>query len=376
MKNWEEVFKESLEDYSSSLPEGSLEGFQGKLSSHSRSLSMKWVWWAVPAAACVAMVAVLLYDHRIEESVTGVDTIAQVMEVPEPEVLSPVVPCEREAQDKIAAIPEILVEIPEKIGKIREEIEEIPEEIGEISEEVGETPEEILVVTQDADPEECMVKHEMAPKALDKINVSIPTTGGVIGGVVAGLLVSSRPSELDNSGYMSPSSLIGLGDLSSLANGKLVEYKHFMPVKLGLELRIPLSDRLYVTTGGEYSLYRSSVERFVTGTEMQNVHYLGVPLRLDWSFLKRERVELYTGAGSCVDFCIAASHGDSSVKKDGAIFSVVTVGGALLKLNQHLGLYLEPQLSWTPSSSCMHLETYRTNDPLMFTISSGIRFTL
>lgn len=60
---------------------------------------------------------------------------------------------------------------------------------------------------------------------------------------------------------------------------------HYFPLKLGLSVRIPLAKNLYISTGVDYSLYRSTFTFTLSGEKEQYAHYLGIPVRLDWVFM-------------------------------------------------------------------------------------------
>ena len=114
---------------------------------------------------------------------------------------------------------------------------------------------------------------------------------------------------------------------------------------------------------------------FLTGKEQQYAHYLGIPVRVDWSALKTKHLDLYLGVGLSADRCVHAVSGGSKIWGDKMNFSLLAAGGALVKLNRWAGLYLEPQFSWRALSSG-GIETYRSEHPAMLGVSAGVRFTI
>ena len=180
--------------------------------------------------------------------------------------------------------------------------------------------------------------------------------------------------------------------------------------KGGLSVGVPLADRLKIVTGLEYSQCRSDFGRYFSGSptvgeKQQIVRYLGVPLRLDWSLAKNHMFDVYVGAGAQADYCIGAdlidsrtedAHRIETVKRDGFIFSLLAAGGIQVNVNKLIGLYLEPELVWTggkptkaeenyypwyvngllPGPDNTKLQTYRTEHPFMFSVSTGLRINL
>ena len=147
---------------------------------------------------------------------------------------------------------------------------------------------------------------------------------------------------------------------------------HYFPLKLGLSVRIPLSERLQITTGLQYSLYSSAIPY----GPRQNAHYLGIPVRLDWTLAQGRWIDVYLGGGLEGDLCIGATLAGHSYRRDGPSLSLLGAGGIQLNLSRHIGLFVEPEVSWRLPLGTTVLETYRSTHPLMFSVASGIRINL
>ena len=148
----------------------------------------------------------------------------------------------------------------------------------------------------------------------------------------------------------------------------LLETSHRMPLKVGLSVRTPLAEKLYLTTGLDYSRY-ASVYTYSQSSEIKTFeHYLGIPLRLDWMFASSKRFDLYAGAGMQAEWCLAGSEGFST--------SLLGAGGVQFNLTDWLGVYAEPQLSWKMSIDKPTATTYRSEHPLMFAVATGIRINI
>lgn len=148
----------------------------------------------------------------------------------------------------------------------------------------------------------------------------------------------------------------------------LLKTSYRMPLKVGLSVRTPLAEKLYLTTGLDYSRY-ASVYTYSQSSEIKTFeHYLGIPLRLDWMFASSKRFDLYAGAGMQAEWCLAGSEGFST--------SLLGAGGVQFNLTDWLGVYAEPQLSWKMSIDKPTATTYRSEHPLMFAVATGIRINI
>jgi len=151
--------------------------------------------------------------------------------------------------------------------------------------------------------------------------------------------------------------------------------RHYLPFRAGLSVGIPLSESTRITTGLVYSYYRSS-ESSGDGL-IQSVHYMSLPLRLDWSFVSRSWGDLYMGAGIEANQNLAATLAGNKINhNDRMDFSLQGVVGAQWLASEHVGFYLEPTLSWLPSAQRLELKTYRTEHPVMFSVAIGCRWII
>ena len=154
-----------------------------------------------------------------------------------------------------------------------------------------------------------------------------------------------------------------------------------LPIQVGLSARLPLSERLYLSTGLQYSLYNSKFTMSQTGEKRQQVHYLGIPVRLDWVVASHSLFDVYVGGGVQGDFCLDATLAGKSLEKDRPSLSLVGAGGIQMNATKRLGIYLEPELSWRiPGNNSAIVNyapvTYRSEHPVMFSVAAGIRINL
>lgn len=162
----------------------------------------------------------------------------------------------------------------------------------------------------------------------------------------------------------------------SLNTDGLSSGRHFFPFRTGLSCRFYLSGQLSITTGLEYSLFYSYFPGPEPVTNKQVVQYLGFPLRLDWTLVSKKQMSVYVGSGLDYEECLAAVLDGYSIPKDGPRLSLICVGGVQYDLTDNVGFYVEPTFSWQFPPEYSFLKTYRSQNPFMFSVSTGIRFSI
>lgn len=152
------------------------------------------------------------------------------------------------------------------------------------------------------------------------------------------------------------------------------DYRHRQPVSAGVAFRRGFAYGLSLETGVNYTLLRSDVTVAGRGATIdQRLHFVGVPLRLNWQFFERGPLSLYIGAGGQVEKCVAARFGGRRVDEPGVQWSLAAVAGAQCRLGGAVGLYFEPEAAWYLDETT--LRTSRTDRPTTFTLRLGVRFS-
>lgn len=151
-------------------------------------------------------------------------------------------------------------------------------------------------------------------------------------------------------------------------------FRHHQTLSFGLSFRYALPYGLSLGSGVNYSLLRSDVKLRISSEDVgQQLHFIGIPLRLDWRFLQRGGFSLYIGAGVMAEMCVAARFGSTAVREPGLQWSVGGALGAQYDLSRRVGLYFEPALAWYLTRT--RLTTARTDSPLDLTLRLGMRFS-
>lgn len=156
-----------------------------------------------------------------------------------------------------------------------------------------------------------------------------------------------------------------------------VHYKHLPPITVGVSIGINLSKRITIITGLDYSLYLShkdiSSSKGVRN-EMQQIHYLGLPIRCDYTIYSNKSFEWYVGGGFKVEKCISASSGTTSFKEKNFLWSAVVTTGIEYNITKNISLYCEPYCSYLLSET--NIFSYRSDNPIGVSANLGIRFNL
>ena len=390
MRNWEDIVKEKLEEPDGTLPESVFAEFQARRSAAAPAPASKRspLAWVVATAIAAGLAAILLLrkpsvpEDSIRIVPQPVPTVAvasdsTAVEAEEPLPVRPLIaqaPVPKAAAPKTVApkAEEPEVAEPEIVEPepVRPEVVE-PAEEPTVSEPVAAEPAVATAspfVPQDT-PARSVDMH-IAPAA------GIVAGGGLLAALLApiagkGDLMSEQASSYSEPSYGNP---LDCNPPSFL--NEVDHFTHTFPFKGGLSVGIPVSDRLRITTGLEYSLYQTRVSFTKSGEKKQAAHYLGVPLRLDGSLASNRWLDVYVGGGVSGDWCVGATHAGIDIPRDGFSFSLLGAGGVQFKVTRHLGLYVEPEISWTLPSEKRVLETYRSAHPFLFSVATGLRINL
>jgi RNA polymerase sigma-70 factor (ECF subfamily) len=175
----------------------------------------------------------------------------------------------------------------------------------------------------------------------------------------------------------------------------LTETKHHeRPLTLQLSLSRQLNSRWSLSTGLSYTRMKSTFQGGNENTlihRTQKIHYLGIPLRLNYRLTGGKRWSLYTSGGLQLDLPVSSTlstqyiYGGpyADLNTSPAVETTINapwqwsfgVGtGLQYEIVPHLKVYLEPSLNYyIPSSDAV--ETYHTEHPLDLSLPFGIRFT-
>lgn len=391
----EDKIKQRLEGYESNLPEGDLSEFKALLDKTSaqkgrKAIALKWL---APVAAVAGLALFITFGYSPEhEASVGKDEMPIEARVSEPAV---------EDTTKSDIATDIKNDMSKKPQYTRVQASVVNVEMCDtVTSKVNTEEQQEVAVNSDSNIIDELtdsvaylynnVKGMLAStQVLDtrkpanthfKRVVGNRVLGvGLLAGFGAVLAYTPLPSSSDVDDINSTDlehKIESSGGYSPPKDEKTGRGTHYFPLRTGVSLRIPLNKKWSLTTGVDYSWYYSQIGYSLSGIKHQHVHYVGVPIRADYSFVRKKRINIYVGAGVTTDFCVAAFENGKAIEKDGVGFSLAGAGGIQLNLSKHVGLFLEPELSWNVPSDNQTLRTYKSEDPFMFSVSSGLRITL
>lgn len=278
--------------------------------------------------------------------------------------------------------------VPETVSAHREEVSSAGDgdERTAISSEVGErpgtaaaksaakerrTPGTTTADTRTAMPAEEPLRTRRQKRAAS--SVSLFAAGGMTGAANGLQAAPVRSYSVTTNDVVS---LIGNGDNFSPMQERdyaKSSFRHHLPLSFGLSFRKEFAYGLSLDCGLNYTLLRSEVRLPYSSEEVsQTLHFVGVPLRLNWRFVERGAFSAYLGAGGMVEKCVAARLGSESVGEKALQWSLAAALGAQYRLGNHVALYFEPELSCYLTDT--ELRTSRTDTSPTLTLRLGMRF--
>lgn len=151
-------------------------------------------------------------------------------------------------------------------------------------------------------------------------------------------------------------------------------FEHKQPLSFGLTFRREFKYGLSLETGLNYTLLRSDVA--VTGKVReirQQLHFIGIPLRVNWRFLRVGRFSMYVGAGGMGEKCVYARFGAEKITEPKVQWSLSGILGAQCLLGRSVGIYFEPSVSHYLTHTS--LRTAYTDSSAALDLRFGLRFT-
>ncbi len=158
-----------------------------------------------------------------------------------------------------------------------------------------------------------------------------------------------------------------------------------LPIRTGLTVRYPLTNRFALESGLTYSFHRGK-ETIPVGQEKMligdwRLHYVGIPLKAVETVLGGRIAGLYLSEGAEVEMLAGGSYlkphtGEKmAVRKHPVQLSVLAAAGVDIHLTRWLALYAEPGVAWHPVLPD-DLPSYYREHPFSFDLRFGLRLDL
>ena len=183
---------------------------------------------------------------------------------------------------------------------------------------------------------------------------------------------------------------VAMADIADHNSGKIVEVEHHdKPITLSIAVNKNIGKRWSLETGLQYSFLKSYL---ILGTgsyrvdKEQKLHYLGVPFKLSYQFMKFKRLSTYGSVGTGILIPIYGKTDADYIVGDKSAYrtdwkltlpiqwSVNTNIGIQYQFAPNLNLFIEPTMNWyIPNGSS--IKNAWTERPFTFTVPFGIRFS-
>ncbi|MGM9799273.1 MAG: hypothetical protein ACI30M_01115 [Muribaculaceae bacterium] len=159
------------------------------------------------------------------------------------------------------------------------------------------------------------------------------------------------------------------------------EFRHNLPIKTGLSLTFRCSERLSFMTGLTYS-YLTSDREMRYGEQEQRLHFVGVPVGLNFRVFSWKNFDVYSSVGMEVEKCVSASvrsrdfgkssHMTESLSSAQWQISAKAGVGIQYNISELLGIYAEPGFAYYFDSGSS-VESYYSDNPCNFSLMFGVR---
>ena len=169
------------------------------------------------------------------------------------------------------------------------------------------------------------------------------------------------------------------------------EYKHRLPVRVGINVAYRLTDRLSVESGVSYTRLSSDMKDGTKNnysSSSQKLDYIGVPLNVKYRAFGYRRLSVYASAGLLTEKCVSGKttheyvisgekkkHETEDVAAKPWQLSVNAALGAQFDVLRNVGVYVEPGVSYYFDDRSP-LSTIYKEKPLNFNLNLGVRYTI
>lgn len=210
--------------------------------------------------------------------------------------------------------------------------------------------------------------------------------------------VNNYASEMDSVSAMNMKRIAVMN--AGHPNAPISERKHHeRPRTFELSLSYPISKHWNLTTGLSYTRMKSTFEsdgHNMLTRRTQKLYYVGLPLKLTYTFMEKNRWQFYASGGLNLDIPVRGKEttqhlyvapnqhtalGDSLILPQSHAnvkapwqWSVHVSAGVQYQLLPHINAYFEPRLQYYIPTN-RPIETYHTEHPFDLSLPFGIRFT-
>ena len=158
--------------------------------------------------------------------------------------------------------------------------------------------------------------------------------------------------------------------------------KHYQPISFGLSANILIYPKLSIGTGLVYTRLRSDFTSVMPGNSIlteQTLHYIGIPVNLQYMIWSKGGFSFYAAAGGQADYNMKANAKREGIKveqeRDRLQFSVQGSLGVQFNIVPMLGIYVEPGVKYYFDNGS-DVRNYFKDKPTNFNFQVGLRLNL
>lgn len=374
MDEWIDILKDRLREAESPLPPGDWDVFEAKYKADRRRRRVLPFVISSVSIAAAAVVAALLFLSRPSDSAPATKPFEAIPSAPQrlAETIEP-----QPEPPVIQSLHPPVVQSPHPPVILSPHTPVILSPQGEESTQAEESND--------------FIDYETSGKPTRKRLTVAPHFGGMRSDVAVPVsflyspdnkVYGSNPGKQEGQDYISVP--IPYNWNNGLNNGlNSLSADHSIPITFGVDLSFPINQRLAITSGVEMSSYKSVFTEIIYKQSLtqnryltQKALYLGIPLRIDWSFWQGGKFSAWIGAGGKVDRCVYARLDGEDIRDKDFNFSALADAGIRYDFLEYLGIYLAPEVSWYFKPDNPSILTYRTEHPFALTINVGLRLNL
>ena len=183
--------------------------------------------------------------------------------------------------------------------------------------------------------------------------------------------------------YTNPGSVGTRGGNSTVYLANHEERQQFyQPISFGLSVNIPISSGFSVSSGVVYTRLSSdftSIANSLVYERQQTLHYVGIPLTVQYNVWQWHGLNVYATAGGQVDFNVKASvtteGAETTLEKDDLQWSVNAAVGVQYNFIPQLGIYAEPGIKHYFDNGS-HIQNFFKHHPTNFNLQVGFRLNI
>ena len=158
--------------------------------------------------------------------------------------------------------------------------------------------------------------------------------------------------------------------------------KFYQPISFGLSVNIPISSGFSVSSGIVYTRLRSdftSIANSLVYERQQTLHYVGIPLTVQYNVWQWRGLNVYATAGGQADFnvkaCVTTEGSETKLEKDDLQWSVNAAAGVQYNFIPQLGIYVEPGIKHYFDNGS-HIRNFFKHRPTNFNLQVGLRLNI